>query len=138
MSDRFDAEAILRAAASGAIPSDGDLLVRGPDGWFFGAVGAPSDPTDPGGGAPGGGGNSFTDLVDTALDFQINESSITQHEAALSLLFTQLTDEIADDQVPLSAVKQHEAQLEIQASKIKGLKKINSSLSSLYTPYNSI
>ncbi len=97
MSDRFTAEEILRAAASGQLPSDGDLLVRGPDGWFFGQIGAPSNivapPPVPGGapGAPspggggGGGGNSFTDLVDNILDFQATESSVKQHEAALDI-----------------------------------------------------
>jgi hypothetical protein len=90
VSERFDAEAILRAAASGQIPSDGDLLVRGPSGWFFGQVGAPSDPTDPdigpAPGAPGGGGaSSFVELIDTILDVQATESSVKQHEAALDI-----------------------------------------------------
>ena len=97
-STRFAAEELLRAAASGGIPSDGDLLVRGPDGWFFGRVGAPSpQPPDvvpppagaPGAGAPPGGGGggsiSFADLVGVAFARQIVESSVTQHEGALDI-----------------------------------------------------
>jgi hypothetical protein len=91
VSERFDAEAILRAACSGQIPSEDDLLVRGPNGWFFGRVGAPSDPTepdDPSGGSPGGGGGgplSFSDLSGVIFDFQVTESSVKQHEAALDI-----------------------------------------------------
>jgi hypothetical protein len=89
-SERFLAEEILRQAASGQIPSEGDLLVRGPNGWFFGSVGAPSNPEDPIGQLPapgggGGGGNSFVDLVDNILDVQATESSVKQHEAALDI-----------------------------------------------------
>ncbi len=36
MTDRFVAEEILRAAASGAIPAEGQTLVRGESGWLFG------------------------------------------------------------------------------------------------------
>lgn len=39
---RFEAEAILRAAASGAIPAVGDTLIRVQDGWVF-AQGAGGD-----------------------------------------------------------------------------------------------
>ncbi len=96
MSERFDAEAILRAACSGQVPSEDDLLVRGPNGWFFGRVGAPSNivapPPEPGGapgGDPGGGGGggagSFTQLSDNILDFQATESSVKQHEGALDI-----------------------------------------------------
>ena len=90
MSERFDAEAILRHAASGQIPRLGDLLVRGVDGWFFGAVSEaipPTEPGDPGGGAPPGGGGaaSFVQLVDNILDNQATESSVKQHEAALEI-----------------------------------------------------
>lgn len=87
MSDRFDAEAILRAACSGQIPSKDDLLVRGENGWFFGQIGAPSDPTDPGGGTPGGGGGAttFADIAGVAFNRQITESSVKQHEAALDI-----------------------------------------------------
>ncbi len=35
MITRFEAEALLRAAASGAIPLVGDILVRTEDGWIF-------------------------------------------------------------------------------------------------------
>jgi hypothetical protein len=95
MSDRFAAEALLRAAASGQIPSDGDLLVRGPDGWFFGAVGAPSNPEDPNGGgggigAPGAGAASFVQLTDNILDNQATESSVKQHEASLDIGSSQI------------------------------------------------
>ncbi len=112
MSERFEAEAILRAAASGAIPAEGNFLIRGPDGWFFGtgAEGA--------GGGPGAA--SFADLIGDILDFQVPASAVTQHEQLLSLLFTQLTDEIADGQVPESAVTQHEAALTILFSQIVG------------------
>lgn len=34
--NRFEAEAILRAAASGSIPAVGDVLIRIQDGWIFG------------------------------------------------------------------------------------------------------
>ena len=37
MSERFAAEAILRAAASGAFPNVGDFLIRAQDGWIFSA-----------------------------------------------------------------------------------------------------
>lgn len=95
MSKRFDAEQILREAASGAFPGDGDLLVRGPDGWFFGQVGTPSDPSgDPGeGGEEGGGGGgsaSFLQLVDNILDVQATESSVKQHEASLDIGASQI------------------------------------------------
>lgn len=36
--NRFEAEAVLRAAASGAIPAVGDVLIRVQDGWIFGQV----------------------------------------------------------------------------------------------------
>lgn len=96
MSDRFEAEALLRAACSGQVPGDGDLLVRGPDGWFFGRIGAPSaqppaivapPPGSPGGGAPpgGGGGATFADISGVAFARQIIESVVTQHEAALEI-----------------------------------------------------
>jgi len=96
-SERFLAEEILRQAASGAIPSDGDLLVRGPNGWFFGRVGDPSpqppNVTPPAAGAPGagappgGGGGSitFADIIGVAFARQIVESSVTQHEGALEI-----------------------------------------------------
>lgn len=35
MSERFAAEAVLRAAASGAFPNVGDFLIRAQDGWIF-------------------------------------------------------------------------------------------------------
>lgn len=35
MSQRFGAEALIRAAASGAFPVDGDILLRTPNGWVF-------------------------------------------------------------------------------------------------------
>ncbi len=35
MSSRFEAEEILRAAASGAVPSEGDVLLRTAEGWVF-------------------------------------------------------------------------------------------------------
>lgn len=38
--NRFEAEAILRAAASGAIPSVGDVLIRVQDGWVFAQAGS--------------------------------------------------------------------------------------------------
>jgi hypothetical protein len=38
VSDRFTAEEILRAAASGQIPAEGQFLVRGADGWLFRAL----------------------------------------------------------------------------------------------------
>lgn len=90
MSERFAAEALIRAAASGQIPARGDLLVRGVDGWFFGTVAQASEPTEPGGapgGDPGGGGGaaSFTQLVDNILDVQATESSVKQHEASLDI-----------------------------------------------------
>jgi len=87
VSERFDAEAILRAAASGQIPSDGDLLVRGPDGWFFGRVGAPSSPEEPGDGGGGGGGGAvtFSDIAGVAFNRQITESAVKQHEGALDI-----------------------------------------------------
>lgn len=49
MSDRFTAEALIRAAASGAIPSTGEVLIRTDDGWVFGfldfdAIGGELDP----------------------------------------------------------------------------------------------
>ncbi|KKN88085.1 hypothetical protein LCGC14_0251570 [marine sediment metagenome] len=37
MTSRFDAEEVLRAAASGAIPAEGETLIRGEDGWQFGS-----------------------------------------------------------------------------------------------------
>lgn len=60
-----------------------------------------------GGGGSGGGCVSFPCLAGSALDHQITESNVKQHEAALSIAFTQLTGQIADDQVPESAVTQH-------------------------------
>lgn len=36
MSDRFAAEALIRAAASGAIPATGEVLIRTDNGWVFG------------------------------------------------------------------------------------------------------
>ena len=38
MSDRFEAEEILRAACSGLIPLEGQTLIRTIDGWIFGQV----------------------------------------------------------------------------------------------------
>lgn len=103
MSERFEAEALLRAAASGQIPSDGDLLVRGPDGWFFGSIGAPSDPEDPGDGGGGGGGGgaaSFVQLSDNILDVQATESSVKQHEASLDIGASQVFNGIFGSATP--------------------------------------
>ncbi len=94
MSDRFEAEALLRAAASGQIPSKGDLLVRGEDGWFFGSTAGasnPEDPTDPGEDPGGGGLFSFQQLTDNIFDFQVPESAVTQHEQALVIRAIQIT-----------------------------------------------
>ena len=38
MSERFEAEATLRAACSGLIPLEGQTLIRSKDGWIFGQV----------------------------------------------------------------------------------------------------
>ncbi len=97
MSERFDAEALLRAAASGQIPGLGDLLVRGEDGWFFGTVAEaspPSEPGAPGGSEPGGGAASFVQLVDNILDVQATESSVKQHEASLDIGASQVFEGI--------------------------------------------
>ncbi len=83
MSKRFEAEELLREAASGAIPAEGDLLVRGPNGWFFGGAGG-------GSGGAGGAVASFSDLSGNIFNFQVGTSAVTQHEAALSILFTQI------------------------------------------------
>ncbi len=64
--------------------------------------------------------DSFTQLLDQIADAQVPESAVTQHEAALSLIFAQLQDSIADGQVPESAVTQHEAALSILFSQMLG------------------
>ncbi len=107
MSERFAAEALLRAAASGQIPNLGDLLVRGEDGWFFGTVSEASAPTEPGG-APGGGNGggggaaSFVQLVDNILDVQATESSVKQHEASLDIGASQVFEGIFGTATPFA------------------------------------
>ena len=38
MTERFEAEEVLRSATSGAFPSEGDVLIRVADGWIFGTI----------------------------------------------------------------------------------------------------
>lgn len=105
MSERFQAEALLRAAASGAIPEPGDTLVRTERGWVFAA---PTGVIPPGSIGPAQITSlPFTKLTGVIADGQVPESAVTQHEAALSIGFAQLTGQIADGQVPASAVQQH-------------------------------
>lgn len=107
MSERFDAEALLRAAASGQIPELGDLLVRGEQGWFFGTVSEAIPPSEPGGAPgqpPGGGGGtaSFVQLVDNILDVQATESSVKQHEASLDIGASQVFEGIFGTATPFA------------------------------------
>lgn len=94
MSSRFEAEQIIRAAASDAIPNEGDVLLRTNTGWRF------APPTE------SSAGTDFTDLTGQIGDTQVTLSSVKQFEAFLAIAFTQLTGQIADDQVPASAVLQ--------------------------------
>ncbi len=112
MITRIEAEAIIRAAASGSIPGVGDILIRTDAGWIFSPI---TFDDIPDGSIPPEtiGFIPFTQLFGQIADDQVPESAVTQHEAALSLLFTQLGDQIADGQVPESAVTQHEAALDI-------------------------
>ena len=79
MSDRFDAEKIIRDAASGAIPSLGDILIRTDTGWIFGPINVDDIPD----------GSITPDMIE-------------------SLPFTKILGQIADAQVPASAVLQYE------------------------------
>lgn len=106
MSDRFEAEAIIRAAASGAIPAPGDVLLRVQDGWVFANL-ETGVPSGGGGGGGGGGSVSFAQVIGTIFAAQVPESVVTQHEGALAISFTQLTDQIAAGQVPKAVVFQH-------------------------------
>jgi hypothetical protein len=109
-SNRFTAEEILRQACSGQIPADGDFIVRGPNGWFFGNSSGPSGGGDGGGGDGGGGGGgatSFADLLGNILNFQVGEAAVTQHQEALEINYSQMFGFIPDSQVPLSAVIQY-------------------------------
>lgn len=94
MSDRFEAEQILRAAASDAIPNEGDVLLRFNEGWRF------APPTE------SASGTDFTDMTGQIGDTQVTLTSVKQFEAFLAIAFTQLTGQIADGQVPASAVLQ--------------------------------
>lgn len=99
MTDRFVAEEILRAAASGAIPSTGMALIRDDDGWRFQQVSeAVSEGPDP---------LSFSDISGFLGINQITLSAVKQFEADLDIAFTQLTGKIANGQVPASAVTQY-------------------------------
>ena len=61
---------------------------------------------------------SATKLTGTIADARIDASSITQHQAALSVAFTQLTGSIANGQVPAGAVTQHQASLSLTKSQL--------------------
>ena len=58
MSKRFDAEQLIRDAASGDFPDEGNVLIRGADGWFFGNL----EDVGEGGNGDGGGGLTFDDI----------------------------------------------------------------------------
>lgn len=105
MADRFEAEAILRTAASGQIPSVGDVLIRTESGWIFGkvSIGVLEGIVDP----DQISSLPFTKITGVILPGQVPEAVVTQHEGALQISFTQMTDEIFDAQVPRSAVFQH-------------------------------
>lgn len=105
MTTRFEAEEIIRAAASGAIPAPGDVLLRVQDGWVFAQLseGAPGN----GGGGGGAGPVRFIDLIGVIFPAQVPVGVVTQHEGALSISFNQMTDQILDSQVPFTAVLQH-------------------------------
>jgi hypothetical protein len=112
MSDRFSAEALIRAAASGAIPAPGDVLLRVEIGWIFSRLDASLlegeiDPdqidTLP-----------FTKITGVILAGQVPLGVVKQHEAALEIAFTQLIGQIADAQVPASAVNQYIQQKEVE------------------------
>jgi hypothetical protein len=124
-SGRFLAEEVFRQACSGQIPSEGDFIVRGPSGWFFGNSSGPSspeeptDPTAPGGGG-GGGATSFSDLLGNILNVQVGTSAVTQHEASLEILYSQMLGFIPDSQVPKSAVIQWGDYIAVDSRNFKG------------------
>ncbi|KKM19694.1 hypothetical protein LCGC14_1653000 [marine sediment metagenome] len=121
MSSRFEAEEILRAAASGAFPAEGHVLLRDADGWKFSPVeelevqvslDQIDEPIDDRGLLPSAiayededntfvGTNAFVGVTSVPVD------TVTDHEAALAIAFAQLTGLIADAQVPESAVVQY-------------------------------
>lgn len=106
MTTRFEAEEILRAAASFDIPSPGETLIRTEDGWIFGTIDASTLP-------PASIGPDqitslpFTKITGQIANGQVPLSAVQQYQAQLLIAFSQLTGQIADGQVPRSAVFQH-------------------------------
>jgi len=99
MTDRFDAEELLRAAASGDIPETGEALVRDDDGWVFKQV---SEAV-----TEGGTPLTFEDIAGFLGINQIKLGAVKQFEADLDIAFTQMVGQIANGQVPASAVTQY-------------------------------
>ncbi len=99
MTERFDAEEILRAAASGAIPATGVALVRADDGWVFKQVSEAA--------TEGGTPLAFSDISGFLGINQITLAAVQQFESDLNIAFIQLTGQIANGQVPASAVTQY-------------------------------
>lgn len=105
MSTRFEAEAILRAAASGDFPSPGDTLIRTQNGWIFGkvSIGEFEGEIDP----DQISSLPFTKITGFIATGQVPEGVVTQHEDALSISFEQMTDQVLAGQVPRDVVLQH-------------------------------
>lgn len=105
MSTRFEAEAILRAAASGAIPEPGDVILRTNEGWIFGkvSIGEFEGEIDP----DQISSLPFTKITGVIANGQVPLGPVKQHEGDLAISFDQMTDQILESQVPKDVVFQH-------------------------------
>lgn len=105
MNTRFEAEALIRAAASGAIPAPGEVLLRTENGWIFSKVTVADfegeiDP-DQISSLP------FTKITGVIANSQVPLGPVKQHEGDLDISFNQMTDQILAGQVPKDVVFQH-------------------------------